>query len=198
MTNLSIYNKYLTSLKYKQYGITEKETHITKDVDYGALLYLGDSKYGNDEYYTNAYNRDTTGCGSNNGDITKTTSECVNGFGTTDVYKQSTTSNITGVFDVTGSTWESVLVNIDNNITSLNIDSKYYNNYINVESGKNFYEKDNIDGGYFGNAFTFVSDGGTPHGNFYYRGSTIHRYNIYGEALFLENISDYGFRVVVK
>ena len=82
------------------YGINNADSHMMKNMEWGAVAYLKQSKYGlgtadiavndNSSYYT--------------------------GGGTNDAYKtniaQSTTGNIYGVYDMSGGTWEYVMGNV--------------------------------------------------------------------------------------
>ena len=103
------------------YGINNADSHMMKNMEWGAVAYLKQSKYGlgttdiavndNTSYYT--------------------------GGGTSDAYKtnvaQSTTGNIYGVYDMSGGAWEYVMGNYNDTISSSGFssmpDKKYYNKY---------------------------------------------------------------------
>ena len=103
------------------YGINNADSHMMKNMEWGAVAYLKQSKYGlgttdiavndNASYYT--------------------------GGGTSDAYKtnvaQSTTGNIYGVYDMSGGAWEYVMGNYNDTISSSGFssmpDKKYYNKY---------------------------------------------------------------------
>ena len=108
------------------YGINNADSHMMKNMEWGAVTYLKQSKYGlgttdiavndNTSYYT--------------------------GGGQSDAYKtnvaQSTTGNIYGVYDMSGGAWEYVMGNVkdsSNAFYSSNAgfttapDAKYYDSY---------------------------------------------------------------------
>ena len=103
------------------YGINNADSHMMKNMEWGAVAYLKQSKYGlgttdiavndNTSYYT--------------------------GGGTSDAYKtniaQSTTGNIYGVYDMSGGAYEYVMGNYNDTISSAGFSSmpaaKYYDKY---------------------------------------------------------------------
>ena len=108
------------------YGISNADSHMLKNIEWGAVAYLKQSKYGlgtidiavntNSSYYT--------------------------GGGTSDAYKtkvaQSTTGNIYGVYDMSGGAWEYVMGNMNNSSNAFYssnagfataLDAKYYDSY---------------------------------------------------------------------
>ena len=108
------------------YGINNADSHMMKNMEWGAVAYLKQSKYGlgttdiaindNSSYYT--------------------------GGGTSDAYKtnvaQSTTGNIYGVYDMSGGAWEYVMGNMKDSSNAFNSSSagfttapntKYYDSY---------------------------------------------------------------------
>ena len=108
------------------YGINNADSHMMKNMEWGAVAYLKQSKYGlgtadiavndNSSYYT--------------------------GGGTSDAYKtnvaQSTTGNIYGVYDMSGGAWEYVMGNTKNSNNEFYSssagfttapDAKYYDSY---------------------------------------------------------------------
>ena len=108
------------------YGINNADSHMMKNIEWGAVAYLKQSKYGlgttdiavndNTSYYT--------------------------GGGTSDAYKtkvaQSTTGNIYGVYDMSGGALEYVMGNINNSSNAFYSsnagfttapDAKYYDSY---------------------------------------------------------------------
>ena len=99
------------------YGFTTTEDpHMAKNMEWGAMAYLTQSKYGkqgNDSYggvekqvRINNNSIYLTGCGADSQDALKTTIcdayETVNGM------SASTTGNITGVYDTSGGAWDTV------------------------------------------------------------------------------------------
>ena len=108
------------------YGINNADSHMLKNMEWGAVAYLKQSKYGlgttdiavndNTSYYT--------------------------GGGQSDAYKtkvaQSTTGNIYGVYDMSGGAWEYVMGNMKNSSNAFYSsnagfttapDAKYYDSY---------------------------------------------------------------------
>ena len=84
------------------YGISNADSHMMKNMEWGAVAYLKQSQYG----------LGTTDIAVNN------SSDFYTGGGTSDVYKtsvaQSTTGNIYGVYDMSGGAMEYVMGNMKN------------------------------------------------------------------------------------
>lgn len=110
------------------------DSHMMKNSEWGAVAYLYHSRYGNT--YKLLPNNDTnyiTGCREEN--------NCSSdGYGNANNYLQSTTGNVTGVFDMSGGAYEYVMgvLNGENNDEygsgfSILPDNKYYDNYPNTE-----------------------------------------------------------------
>lgn len=124
------------------YGLAiNTDSHMMKNSEWGAVAYLSRSQYGiNDEvrinnYYNSGYK---TGCGAssvNGGAATSCTIEY--GSGVRD-YPQSTTGNITGIFDMSGGANEYVMGNYASNVGNSGFiklpDSKYYEIYASTSS----------------------------------------------------------------
>lgn len=95
---------------------TKKQMMNNKE--WGAVAYLSHSNYGiNEEVRIN--NTNITGCGASSPDASAATNydnpdSCAIKYGSgVSSYPQSTTGNITGVFDMSGGRWEFVIQNID-------------------------------------------------------------------------------------
>ena len=108
------------------YGINNADSHMMKNIEWGAVAYLKQSKYG----------LGTTDIAVN------TNSSYYTGGGTSDAYKtkvaQSTTGNIYGVYDMSGGAWEYVMGNMKNSSNAFYSsnagfatapDAKYYDSY---------------------------------------------------------------------
>ena len=108
------------------YGINNADSHMAKNMEWGAVAYLKQSRYG----------LGTTDIAVN------TNSSYYTGGGTSDAYKtkvaQSTTGNIYGVYDMSGGAWEYVMGNINNSSNAFYSsnagfttapDAKYYDSY---------------------------------------------------------------------
>ena len=89
MRNVSIFDLYNSSLNYK----SALNSHMMTNMEWGAVTYLTYSKYGRGTTEVSINNTSTTGGGS---------------FGSLNSYPQSTTGNITGVFDMNGCSAEYV------------------------------------------------------------------------------------------
>ena len=108
------------------YGINNADSHMMKNMEWGAVAYLKQSKYG----------LGTTDIAVN------TNSNFYTGGGQSDAYKtnvaQSTTGNIYGVYDMSGGAWERVMGNMKNSSNAFYSsnagfttapDAKYYDSY---------------------------------------------------------------------
>jgi len=108
------------------YGISNADSHMLKNMEWGAVAYLKQSKYG----------LGTTDIAVN------TNSSFYTGGGQSDAYKtnvaQSTTGNIYGVYDMSGGAWEFVMGNMKNSSNAFYSsnagfttapDAKYYDSY---------------------------------------------------------------------
>ena len=91
---------YLTST-----GVSEVDAHMMKNIEWGAVAYLKQSKYGLGTTDIGLNNYDSspylTGCGSTAGSASSTT---CNAYNTTDGMLASTTGNITGIYDMSAYT----------------------------------------------------------------------------------------------
>ena len=121
-------SNYFTSIQNAKtkYGINNADSHMLKNMEWGAVAYLKQSKYG----------LGTTDIAVN------TNSSYYTGGGTSDAYKtnvaQSTTGNIYGVYDMSGGAWERVMGNMKNSSNTFYSsntgfttapDAKYYDSY---------------------------------------------------------------------
>jgi type IV pilus assembly protein PilA len=95
------------------------DTHMTKNVERGAVSYLAQSLYGkNNEIWKNPSSTTTTGCAGASVSAATFTG-CQNTYETSYGMESSTTGNIYGVYDMSGSVWEYVPAYIDNGSTNL-------------------------------------------------------------------------------
>jgi hypothetical protein len=106
-----------TILKFGTDNNVKEDTHMIMNKEWGAIAYLTNSVYGiNTEVRLNNSTTYKTGCGELTADAASTSS-CDNTYGAVTDYPQSTTGNITGIFDMSGGASEyvmGVLVNADN------------------------------------------------------------------------------------
>ena len=119
------------------YGITNADSHMIKNMEWGAVAYLKQSKYGlgTTSMGTNNNSNNITGCGAAAG--SKKSSTC-NKYNTTTGMLASTTGNIYGVYDMSGGGWDYTMGNMKNEnngfyssnagFTSIP-DTKYYDSY---------------------------------------------------------------------
>ena len=125
--NLTSDSKYSTYFNSKD----KIDTHMTKNVEWGAVAYLAHSKYGlnGDEIGINTNSRYKTGIGNNGGSAYNT-----------DVGKNSsTTKNVYGIYDMSGVAYEYVAAcytGYTNELTA-NTDTAYINKYIDVYESYN-------------------------------------------------------------
>ena len=96
-----------------KYGFaTTDETHMMKNMEWGAVTYLSHSKYGiNKEVAINSANTYTTGCGPQSAGSTSSGSTC-NSYTTTLGQSASTTGNVYGVYDMSGGAREFMMGNM--------------------------------------------------------------------------------------
>ena len=114
------------------------DTHLMKNIEWGAIAYLSKSTYGKSttEIWINNDQNYTTGCAANSASQSGNNG-CLNTYETTNGVQASTTGNIYGVYDISGSAWEIVSAYVDNanaNLTSygtdiLNANAKYKDIY---------------------------------------------------------------------
>jgi len=115
-SNSTVSNMFYTILNMNTenniFGLTtDSDIHMMKNTEWGAVTYLANSKYGkNSEVYLNNNSTYITGCG---GDTlgSSENSVCTNSYGTKNdnIYNQSTSGNITGIFDMSGGRHEYVM-----------------------------------------------------------------------------------------
>ena len=116
-----------------QYGLsTTTDTHMIKNMEWGAVAYLSHSKYGTctsetcTEIGINNNNEYITGCGASAGSSSSTT---CNSYDTELGQNASTTGNIYGVYDMSGGAYEYVMGNMvsPDGTTMMSGDSSSYN-----------------------------------------------------------------------
>lgn len=102
-TNTNVSEMFALGNKFNEY-ISNGDAHMMKLGEYSTMIYLTHSIYGiNEEPYRNINMNYMTGCSSIDKNASYT-DECVNAFGTAldGIYKQSSTGNQYGVFDMVG------------------------------------------------------------------------------------------------
>ena len=115
------------------YGLANTtNSHMIKNIEWGAMAYLSHSRYGIgteiriNNYYNSGFK---TGCGAASNNAASSTT-CSIEYGKATTYPQSTTENISGIFDTSGGGWDRVMGNYnkvkgDYEFTSLP-ERKYY------------------------------------------------------------------------
>ena len=96
-----------------QYGFaTTDETHMMKNMEWGAVTYLSHSKYGIDkEVAINSVRSHTTGCGPQSEGSLSSYNSC-NEYNTALGQSASTTGNVTGIYDMCGGTYEYLMADM--------------------------------------------------------------------------------------
>ncbi len=113
---------------------------MMKNSEWGAVAYLSHSNYGiNEEIRINNYRKDTTtyatltGCGASTANAS-VAATCDITYGSASSYPQSTTGNISGIFDMSGGAYEYVMGNYNNTANTTYFptlpSSKYYDVYL--------------------------------------------------------------------
>ena len=138
---ITVKNIFETSYNYKR----NLDSHMMKNTEWGAVVYLSHSKYGiNKEININnnsSYKTGYSALKSTNQQKYPGTSgdgEAYNSAYNTDVgYLASTSGNISGVYDMSGGSWEYMASHMSKNVgssgfsiaTLANYDSKYFDTY---------------------------------------------------------------------
>ncbi len=122
------------------YGINSTmNTHMSNNVEWGAIAYLSHSKYGyvGDIRFNNS-NTYVTGCAASYAPNTTSTNPdsgfagCENAYDTPTGFLASTTQNIYGIYDMSGGAYEHVAGYIDGYPASSGIDPTDYPGYFNA------------------------------------------------------------------
>ena len=110
LRNLNVKTMFETAYNYKR----DNDSHMMKNTEWGAVAYLSHSKYGiNTEVRINNNSNYITGyAATDSADESKypgtygTDASATLPYNTSTGYKASTTGNITGIYDMSGGTWE--------------------------------------------------------------------------------------------
>lgn len=124
-------------------------THLIKNTEWGAALYLSASNYGKEtsEIWNNPSSSYITGC-SGTGAYTTSSTGCSYYYDSPNGEEASTTGNITGIYDMAGGSWEYTSAYVNNGNSSLNdygrsvvnADGRYKNIYtVSSDSSANNY-----------------------------------------------------------
>ena len=145
--NITIKNIFETSYNYQR----DLDSHMMKNTEWGAVAYLSHSKYGIDkEVNINNNSAYKTGYSSlpslNQTSIPGMSGDGVNynlQYNTEIGYLASTTGNISGIYDMSGGSWEYVASYINGktlngNINPTNYNSKYFDTYNELSSTNSY------------------------------------------------------------
>ncbi|MBQ8218967.1 MAG: hypothetical protein IJZ79_04370, partial [Bacilli bacterium] len=129
-----------------QYGLTSNiDSHMMKNSEWGAVAYLSHSIYGiNTEIRKNNFNEgNQTGCGASYElkDSADTVTTCAISYGDSIEYPQSTTGNITGIFDTSGGKWDQVMGNFANT----EVNGEFASGFFSQISNQKYYDYYNFD-----------------------------------------------------
>ena len=141
LTNVSVGNFFTNMYNYSR----SDDSHMLKNTEWGAIAYLTYSAYGrSDEVSINNDSTITTGCGGATTTAASVTT-CTNAYGSlsTNVYPQSTTGNISVVFDMSGGAYEYVSGYMSGDMGSSGLDissydAKYYDVYATGSTNTSF------------------------------------------------------------
>ena len=107
LRNQGVADLYMGMINYK----TTLNSHLVTNMEWGATGYLAHSKYGKgtSKVEMNGNSQGRTGCSNTNN---ASTTGCPNAYGSANSYPQSTTGNISGVFDMNGGSFEYVAATV--------------------------------------------------------------------------------------
>jgi hypothetical protein len=124
---INVGNAYQTSRNMETNSIygwgttgTGIDTHLIKNIEWGAVAYLSKSIYGKEteEIWVNPANNYTTGCAGDSVS-SATTTGCLRTYETPNGIKASSTGTIYGIYDLSGCSWERVSAYLDNTYAPL-------------------------------------------------------------------------------
>ena len=140
--NISVGNAFTTCLNMNRagnpYGLSTSDSvvdpHMMKNDEWGAVAYLSQSGYGkNAEIWNNSNNSYITGMGGNG--VNASNESETNAYDTNLGVEASTTGNITGIYDMSGGSWERVAAYVNNGHENLTI----YGGELTLETTANKY-----------------------------------------------------------
>ena len=198
LTNITVANMYSTGKLFRSTdyitsnGINQSDSHMMKNIEWGAVAYLKQSNYGlgitditinnNSSYYT--------------------------GGGTGTSYKtntgQSTTGNITGVYDMSGGAWEYVMGNYNkqagsSGLTVSGVPAEHIDIYSGTSvSASHLGDATGETAGWYSDCAYFVisSNPWFVRGGYYYDGGSAGVFGFSGDAGVGDSVS--GFRVALS
>ena len=145
-------SRLMTTTLASTYGTsTNDDSHMMKNMEWGAVAYLTSSIYGryNDtstcivsgcEIWINNNSSFTTGCAGSS--VNEGQASTCNAWNTATGVNASTTGNIYGIYDMSGGAWEYVMGNYNDTKGSAGFSSmpeaKYYDKYTGTDSNSDF------------------------------------------------------------
>lgn len=190
-------------------GESNIDVHLMKNVDWGAVAYLGHSSFGkNAEVWKNPSNQYITGCAGSSVSASSVAG-CPNAYDTTNGMQASTTGNVYGVYDMNGGAYEVVMANLDGIVRVSgfsdisDVASQYLNSYVgygDVGYGDAIYETSSAstsNNSWYNNQSVFM-DIDSP---WLWRGGAHDNSNSgifsYNKQIGAESINNYTFRPVI-
>ncbi len=145
-------SRLMTTTLASTYGTsTNDDSHMMKNMEWGAVAYLSSSIYGR---YTNASTCIDSGCevwinnnssyttGCAGSSVSASYASTCNAWNTATGVNASTTGNIYGIYDMSGGAWEYVMGNYNDTIKKAGFSSmpaaKYYDKYTGTDSRDDF------------------------------------------------------------
>ncbi len=145
-------SRLMTTTLASTYGTsTNDDSHMLKNMEWGAVAYLSSSIYGR---YTNASTCIASGCevwinnnenyttGCAGSSVSANSASTCNAWDTATGVNASTTGNIYGIYDMSGGAYEYVMGNYNDKIDSAGFSSmpeaKYYDKYTGTDSKSDF------------------------------------------------------------
>ena len=146
-------SRLMTTTLASTYGTsTNDDSHMMKNMEWGAVAYLSSSIYGR---YTNASTCIDSGCevwinnnssyttGCAGSSVSASKASTCNAWNTATGVNASTTGNIYGIYDMSGGAWEYVMGNYNDTIGnyagfSSMLEAKYYDKYTGTDSESDF------------------------------------------------------------
>ena len=169
-------SRLMTTTLASTYGTsTNDDSHMMKNMEWGAVAYLSSSIYGR---YTNASTCIESGCevwinnnssyttGCAGSSVSASEASTCNAWNTATGVNASTTGNIYGIYDMSGGAWEYVMGNYNDTISSAGFSSmpeaKYYDKYTGMDLDSDFTKY------YLGDATKEMLKVKSPGGNAWY------------------------------
>ena len=145
-------SRLMTTTLASAYGTsTNDDSHMMKNMEWGAVAYLSSSIYGR---YTNASTCIESGCevwinnnssyttGCAGSSVSSSEASTCNAWNTSTGVNASTTGNIYGIYDMSGGAWEYVMGNYNDTVLNAGFSSmpeaKYYDKYTGTNSESDF------------------------------------------------------------